>query len=136
MGNVKAWVIILRFIRVHFIRVPQLGIKTFYGLSDVVHPPFCRKFWSLYLLLLSKLASSVSCLWPAHTRSMTRFGKIYPLWHNFKSIGLIFVGLFIIWQNFNTTVAKMFFYWASFHCCRRSITIQFSELSDLVHCGF
>ena len=38
--------------------------------------------------------------------SVTRFGKISPLWHNFKSIGQIFASLFSIWQNVNLTLAK------------------------------
>ena len=40
--------------------------------------------------------------------SATRFGEISPFWHNLKSLGQIFDGLFSIWQNFDHTVAKMF----------------------------
>ena len=39
--------------------------------------------------------------WPSPIKvlfSVTRFGEILPLWHNFKSIGQIFEGLFSIWQ--------------------------------------
>ena len=59
--------------------------------------------------------------WPSPIKvlfSVTRFGEILPLWHNFKSIGQIFEGLFSIWQNVDHTVAKMCYNCASFHCCR------------------
>ena len=49
---------------------------------------------------------------------MTRFGEILPLWHNFKNLEDIFEGLISVWQNVDPTVAKMFYSWASFHCCR------------------
>ena len=42
--------------------------------------------------------------------SVTRFGKIPPLWHNFKSLGQIFASLFSIWQNVNLTLAKTLCY--------------------------
>ena len=45
---------------------------------------------------------------------MTRFGEISPLWLNFKSLGQIFWGLISNWQNFDPTVAKMFFIWHVF----------------------
>ena len=45
-------------------------------------------------------------------RSVTRFGEISQLWHNFKSLGQMFEGLFSTGQNFDPTVAKMFYYWA------------------------
>ena len=60
--------------------------------------------------------------WPSPIKvlfSVTRFGEILPLWHNFKSIGQIFEGLFSIWQIIILTLAKMLCYWASFHCYRR-----------------
>ena len=50
--------------------------------------------------------------------SVTRFGENSPLWHNFKSIGQNSQGLFSIWQNFDRTLAKMFYYLANFHYCR------------------
>ena len=50
--------------------------------------------------------------------SVTRFGKIMPLWVNFKSLWQYFEGLFRIWNFFDHTVAFVFNYWASFHCCR------------------
>ena len=39
---------------------------------------------------------------------MTRFGKISALWHNFKSLGQIFEGLFSIWQNYILSLAKCY----------------------------
>ena len=64
--------------------------------------------------------------------SVTRFGKISPLWHNFKSLGEIFQGLFSIWQNFDPTVGKMFYIWVSFECCRwPNILTQFKHLVTL-----
>ena len=50
--------------------------------------------------------------------SVIRFGEISPFWHKLKSLGQIFEGLCCIWQNFDPTVAKMFNYCASSHCCR------------------
>ena len=47
------------------------------------------------------------CLGISHQSSVTRFDKILPFWHNFKSLGQIFVGLFSILQKFNLTFAKM-----------------------------
>ena len=40
--------------------------------------------------------------------SVTRFGKISALWHNFKSLGQIFEGLFSIWQNYILSLAKCY----------------------------
>ena len=40
-----------------------------------------------------------------------------PFWRNLYILGQIFVRLFGIWQNVDPTVAKMFYYWASFRCC-------------------
>ena len=39
------------------------------------------------------------------TCSVTRFGKILPLWQKFSSIWQIFNGLFLIWQNAEPTLA-------------------------------
>ena len=69
---------------------------------------------TFYQSAFSYLAISLSLL----KFSVTRFGEILPLWHNCKSLGCIFEGSFTIWQNFDPTVAKMFYYWASFHHCR------------------
>ena len=55
---------------------------------------------------------------------MARFGKISPFWHNLKSLGQNFEGLFDIWQNFDPTVAKMFYHWASFGCCGWQNTLK------------
>ena len=48
--------------------------------------------------------------------SVRRFAEKLPLRHYFKSLWQICEGLFSIWQNFDTTVAKMFYHQASF-CC-------------------
>ena len=58
--------------------------------------------------------------------SVTRFGEIPPIWYNFKSLGLNlkFEGLFSIWLNVDPTEAKMFYHWASFHCCRWPNTLK------------
>ena len=37
---------------------------------------------------------------------MTRFGKISPIWHNFKKFGQIFEGLIYIWENVNLPLGK------------------------------
>ena len=58
-------------------------------------------------VLETRSIHSIRCATP----SVTRFGKISPLWENFD-------GLFSIWQNFDPTVAKTFYHWASFHCCK------------------
>ena len=64
--------------------------------------------------------------------SVTRFGKISPLWHNFKSLGQFFEGLISIWKKFNLTLAKMLSYRASLHCCRWPQTLkQFNHLVTL-----
>ena len=39
---------------------------------------------------------------------MTRFGKILPLWRNFKSLWLFFEGLFCIGQNFDPNRINVF----------------------------
>ena len=56
--------------------------------------------------------------------SVTRFGEILPLWHNFKNLEDIFEGLISVWQNVDPTVAKMFYSWASFHCSRWPNTLK------------
>ena len=40
--------------------------------------------------------------------SVTIFGEISPLRHNFKNLGHIFEGLFSVWQNFDPILAKKF----------------------------
>ena len=45
---------------------------------------------------------------PCLVLSVTRFGEILPLWHNFQKSWAHFVGLFSIWQNFDPTEAKVF----------------------------
>ena len=39
--------------------------------------------------------------------SVTRFGEISPLWLKFTSLGQIFDGLFLIWQNSMATLANL-----------------------------
>ena len=39
--------------------------------------------------------------------SVTRFGKILPLWQKFTSLWQIFEGLFLIWQNAEHTLANL-----------------------------
>ena len=39
--------------------------------------------------------------------SVTRFGEITPLWHNYKRFGQFFEALFSIWHNFDPTLAKI-----------------------------
>ena len=51
--------------------------------------------------------------------SVTRFGEILPLWHNFKSVGQIFEVCLIFRRFLYSTLAKMLCYYASFHYCRR-----------------
>ena len=47
------------------------------------------------------------------------------IWHNFKSIGQIFECLFSTYlAKFDPTVAKMFCFWACFHCCRWPYTYK------------
>ena len=38
-------------------------------------------------------------------RSVTRLGEFSPLWKYFKTIGQFCNGLFIVWQNFEPTLA-------------------------------
>ena len=56
--------------------------------------------------------------------SVTGLSEILPLWHNFKSLGQSFEGLFSIWKKFDPTVARMFYYWASFQYCRWPKTLK------------
>ena len=51
--------------------------------------------------------------------SVTRFGKISPLWQNFTSLWANFDSLFLIWQNVEITLANLVHYWAKFHSCQR-----------------
>ena len=50
--------------------------------------------------------------------SVTRFGKILPLWQKFTSLWQIFNGLFLFWQNTEPTLANLWRYLANFHCCK------------------
>ena len=60
---------------------------------------------------------------PSLMNSVTRFGEFLTLWYNFKSI----------WQKYDPTVVKMFYYWASFYCCRWPNTLKlFSHLVTLL----
>ena len=53
--------------------------------------------------------------------SVTRFGKISPLWQNFKTLWESLEGLFSIWHNCKPTYfGKHLFKVANFHCCKRS----------------
>ena len=49
------------------------------------------------------------------TASVTRFGKISPLWQNFKSLRLFLEDLFFIGQNFDPNWAN-FMIWTNFDC--------------------
>ena len=40
------------------------------------------------------------------TNRVTRIGEISPLWQNIQSLGQIFEGLIIIWQNFEPIYSK------------------------------
>ena len=50
--------------------------------------------------------------------NVTKFGKIWPLWQKFTSLWQIFDGLFVIWQNAEPTVEKLYHCWAYFQCCK------------------
>ena len=50
------------------------------------------------------------------SESVTRFGKISPLWLNFKSLGQIFDGLFLNSQTVEPTLANFLHYRVNFHC--------------------
>ena len=50
--------------------------------------------------------------------SVTRFGEILPIWQNFTNIWQIFDCSFPVWQYTDPTLAKLWHYWASFHCCK------------------
>ena len=80
--------------------------------NDITHDNFQA------LTVKKAFSRIVTCHNLMVSSSVTRFGEILPLWHNFKSLGQIFEGLFSIWQSFNLTLAKMLCYWASFHRCR------------------
>ena len=83
---------------------------------------------SVCINLLSRVVPCVG--WES---SVTRFGEISPLWHNFKNLWDIFEGLFCAWENVDPGVAKMFYSWASFNCCGWSNTLkQFIHLVTLV----
>ena len=50
--------------------------------------------------------------------SVTRLGKISPLWQKFTSLWHIFDGLFLIWGNAEPTLANLLHYWPNFHCSK------------------
>ena len=50
--------------------------------------------------------------------SMTRFGKISPLWKKFRSLWQIFDGYFLLLQNAEPTLANLRQNWANLHCCK------------------
>ena len=57
-------------------------------------------------------------LTPVAACSVTRFGKISPLWQNFTSLWTNFDGSFLIWQNIKPILANLLHCWANFHCCK------------------
>ena len=85
--------------------------------------PINRPIWSHWLyhiglmgikktlraFLLKKLQLRLSSFLRKKGRSVTRFGEILPLWHNFKSIGQIFEALYSIGQILILLVQG--FYW-------------------------
>ena len=92
-------------------------------------PSTTRRFWISTRNILQKtfLTSSLTlsvrdC--DKRNCSVTRFGEIVPLWHNFKSLGQFRLGLFSIWQNVYLTLAKMLCYWAKCHCFRWLHTLK------------
>ena len=46
--------------------------------------------------------------------SVTKFGEISPLWQHFMNLCQMFVGLFIVLQMFEPTLAKLLCFWAAF----------------------
>ena len=50
--------------------------------------------------------------------SVTRFGKISPLWQKITSLWQILSGLFLFWQNAEPPLADLWHYWTNFPCCK------------------
>ena len=50
--------------------------------------------------------------------SVTRFGEVSPLWHDFRKLWSFWKGSFGIWQNFELTLVNFICCWAKFHCCK------------------
>ena len=55
-------------------------------------------------------------VWKDRVRSsMTRLGKILPLWQNLKVFRQLLKALFTIWQSFEPTLANILYFWANLH---------------------
>ena len=50
--------------------------------------------------------------------SVTRLGKILPLFQKFTILWQIFDCSFLIWQDAEPTLENLWHYWVSFHCCK------------------
>ena len=52
------------------------------------------------------------------TSRVTRFDEIWPLWQRFKNLWQTFEGAFIVWQNYETTLAKRSCFGTNFYCSK------------------
>ena len=50
--------------------------------------------------------------------SVTIFGEFLQLWQKFTSLWQIVDSLFLIWQNYESTLSNLRHYWANFQCCK------------------
>ena len=74
-------------------------------------------FWEEFgAKVLSLLSCAISFVFI--TTSVTIFGEISPIWQNFTNLWRIVDCSFPIWQNAESTLANLWHYWVSFHCCK------------------
>ena len=70
--------------------------------------------------------------------SVTRFGKISPLWHNFCKLWPFWKSSFNSWEHFEFTLAKFIFFWANLQCLKWPNNMQIIQQSGHTaceHCG-
>ena len=70
--------------------------------------------------------------------SVTRFGKILPLWQKPKCLCQFYQSLFSIWQTMFPTLAHFVQNWAIFHGCKCKNNVNYLVTLDLIlwkrHC--
>ena len=88
-----------------------------------------QKVWNEILKLWQTELDAVVVV----VNSVTRFGKISPLWRNFWSLLQFFEGLFRIWHNFEEMLWSFLYCRAIFHYCKwPKIEKECSQLVTLV----
>ena len=73
------------------------------------------------------VAAAYSCV--IGKSSVTRLGKLLPLWQNFESRWPFLRVYLVLCQNFEPTFVKNWCFWANCHCCKQPNVEQIIEPS-------